>query len=702
VPAEVRFELLGPVRVWRGDDELEVGSPQQRAVLAFLLLSEGRQVAVADVVEALWGSDAPVAGIGTARTYISRLRRVLAQIHGDGPGFETAIRSGGGGYRLLVEPAAVDVGLFRRGLVAAREARDQGDLADASRHLRAGLSLWKGAALAGVGEVGGPFFEGRRAWLEQLRAAAVEEQFVVDIELGRHAEVVAELTAAVAEQPYRERLWELLMWALYRDARQAEALSTYRNVGRLLERDLGLHPGPGLREMHARILASDPLLIDGLSRVRNADQTGRPGQPSVVASTGMAQSITPAQLPRDVSDFVGRVRELADIRARLSNASQSSLIEVTGAVGVGKTTLAVHAAHEIRGQFPDGQLFACLRADDKGAAVDPAGVLVGFLRALGVDSGRLGSLSELAALWRTVLSTRRVLILLDEVLSSEQVSPLLPATGDSAVIVTSTRHLVDLPGVSSIEVGPLRREDACELFATVAGPQRVLAESAVSARITDMCSYLPVPVLCAAQWVRSRASRTIEQLEEHIYQELAQPLLSSPESEAIELRYSRALDKLGAELGRSCRLLTAPDCARLDAPAVAALLDVSITRASRTLEALVGEHFLDVDADGYYFQWFLKVVVNRQALRKEGPMECAAALRRLAELFITVKQNLASATPGQAGYAPFVDKESVREWLAKWEDSVTPMIARFGDTQLANTRGHQAASVGGRLIRSTG
>jgi hypothetical protein len=517
--------------------------------------------------------------------------------------------------------------------------------------------------------------------LEQLRAAAVEEQFVVDIELGRHAEAVAELTAAVTEQPYRERLWELLMLALYREGRQAEALSTYRNVGRLLERDLGLSPGPGLREMHARILASDPLLIEGGNPVGSIDQTGRTGRPTVMGSTGMAPPTRPAQLPRDVTEFVGRARELADIRARLSSARRPSLIELTGAVGVGKTTLGVHVAHEMRGQFPDGQLFVCLRAEGEGGAVDPAGVLVGFLRAMGLDSSTVGSLSELAALWRTELSTRRVLILLDEALSSEQVSPLLPSTGDSAVIVTSSRHLADLPGAHSIDVGPLLREDAFELFATLAGRQRALAESAISTRITDMCSYLPLPVLWAAQWVRLRPSRTIEQLEEHIYQELTQPLVDAPESEGIGLRYSRALDMLSNELRRACRLLTLPDCAHVDAPAAAALLDVSVAHANRTLEALVDQHFLEADANGtYHVPRFVKVVINRQALRKEGSMQCVAALRRLAELFVAVQRNAASTATGRAGCAPFGDRESAREWLSRWDDAIVrwPTFADFG------------------------
>jgi DNA-binding SARP family transcriptional activator len=259
--------------MWRDGVELNLGSPQQRAVLAYLLLSEGRHVLVDELVDGLWGSEVPVTGASTARTYLSRLRRVLADAE-----LGADLVSSSRGYQLRVDPAAVDVNLFREGVRAARQAREGGDLVAAACELRAGLALWRGPALAGSagakgakgakGAAVGSFFEARRAWLGQLHATAVEERMEVDIELGGHAEVAAELAAAVMEQPYRERLWELLMLALYRSSRQAEALSTYRRVGLLLDRNLGLAPGPGLRRMHSRILAADPQLMEVANRAQ--------------------------------------------------------------------------------------------------------------------------------------------------------------------------------------------------------------------------------------------------------------------------------------------------------------------------------------------------------------------------------------------------------------------------------------------------
>ncbi|MFD1930762.1 MULTISPECIES: AfsR/SARP family transcriptional regulator [Nonomuraea] len=253
------FGLLGPIRVWRGGEDLEVGSPQQRGVLALLLLSEGRQVPLDEIVSAVWGPEAPrSAGVST-RTYVSRLRRVLAEGGSAGLGTEAEIRSAGRGYQLVVDPGAVDVTVFRQTTAAAREARERGEVAEASRLLRGALALWRGPALDGLS---GAFFAGRRAWLEQLRASAVEERWAADIERGDCGEAIAELKLATAAEPYRERLWELLMWALDRDGHRGEALSAYRLIARLLDDDLGLEPGPGLRRMYARIrTAADVSLV---------------------------------------------------------------------------------------------------------------------------------------------------------------------------------------------------------------------------------------------------------------------------------------------------------------------------------------------------------------------------------------------------------------------------------------------------------
>jgi DNA-binding SARP family transcriptional activator len=642
--AQVKFGLLGPVRAWQGDSEVDLGSPQQRTVLAQLLLSDSKQVAVDDLVDVLWGEDVPRSGRTTVRTYICRLRRVLTATVADGEVGSVGIRSGGGGYRLTVDPGTVDVWQFRDSLAAARQAREHGDLTEAAHQLRTGLSLWRGTPLAGVT---GTFFEGQRAWLEQLHSTATEERLAVGIELGKDAEAAAELTVAVAEQPYRERLWELLMLALYRSGRQADALAAYRDITGLLDRELGLGPGPGLRELHRRILASDPTLVDPPRPPDRPSRAGRPGRESaairLAAPVEVVAPARPVQLPPDVGDFVGRGGEMAEIRRHLSISPGPSVVELTGAIGMGKTALAVRVSHSMRHQFPDGQLFATLH-DQENRPVDPAEVLVGFLRALGVDPGPSVSLGELAALWRTVLSSRRVLVVLDDVFDSQQVFPLLPSCPGSAMIVTSSRPLVYLPDMYSIKVGPLEARDAFRLLAGIAGERRILAERAAAMRILDTCSYQPRGVRVAARWLASRTSRTVGQIEQHLYEELRQPVAAGPGCRGEEQRYGQVLDRLPAELAHVCRLAALPDSTRLDAAAAGALLDVPAGRAARAFEALVGAHFLEAEPDGtYHMHGVIRTVIRRHALREEGRAACTAALTRLAGF-------LAATTDGYRDY----------------------------------------------------
>jgi hypothetical protein len=457
--------------------------------------------------------------------------------------------------------------------------------------------------------------------LEQLRSTASEERLAVAIELGNHAEAVASLTVSVAEQPYRERLWELLMLALYRSGRQADALAAYRRVARLLDHELGLEPGPGLRELHARILAADP----GLSAAE---------EPNLAPPTALIETPTPAQLPPDVGDFVGRGPEITTLTEHLQRPEGQCVVELTGSVGMGKTSVAIHTAHTLRAHFPDGQLYAELHTRE-GTTIDPADVLTGFLRALGVPDNRLpGTLSELTALWRTLLAERRMLIVLDDAASSEQVWPLLPSSPGCAVILTSARSLVALPVTHTAKLDALTPEDALRLFATIAGQPRVLAEPAATRRVLQHCSYQPLAIRIAAHWLMNRPTRTVGQLERHIDDELRQPLPLSEEYQAMEARYRRALARLGPELASICQLVSVPELHRLDGSSAAALLGLPVAHATRALEALVGANFLEADADGsYHFHEFVRRMIRRQALGNKGPAHHRAALGRLVRTF---------------------------------------------------------------------
>lgn len=240
----VRFELLGPVRALQGDARLNLGPHLQRSVLAVLLLSKRRQVPTGEIIAAVWGAGAPRSALMATRSYISRLRLLL-----DG----AEIRAAGGGYQLIVDPALVDVSVFRKTRAAARTAREAGDLTEAARLLRNALALWRGPALEGLT---GAFFDSRRTWLEEQRSIAQQDSWSLAIELGQHNQAIADLTAATVANPYHERLWELLMLALAQADRQADALTAYERICQILNADLGLEPGPGLRATRAAITAS--------------------------------------------------------------------------------------------------------------------------------------------------------------------------------------------------------------------------------------------------------------------------------------------------------------------------------------------------------------------------------------------------------------------------------------------------------------
>jgi DNA-binding SARP family transcriptional activator len=239
---ESRFEVLGPVRGWRRGTELALGSPQQRAVLAMLLLARGRLVPLDTLAAGLWGDDRPRSAPETVRTYISRLRRRLA------------IESAGDGYLLAPAAARLDLDDFERWLGEAGEARQRHDDQRAARALGDALGLWRGAALAGLP---GPYAETRRTRLMELRTGAVEEKLAVDVTLGEHGPAIAGLRALRTAHPFRERASELLMLALYRSGRQAEALAVFADVRRLLRAELGIDPGPALQAMHQRVLRGD-------------------------------------------------------------------------------------------------------------------------------------------------------------------------------------------------------------------------------------------------------------------------------------------------------------------------------------------------------------------------------------------------------------------------------------------------------------
>ncbi|MER5405015.1 BTAD domain-containing putative transcriptional regulator [Streptomyces sp. NPDC002769] len=653
--AALRFSVLGPVRAWRGEDSLPTGSPQQRALLAALLLREGRTATSGELIDALWGEEPPSQALAAVRTYASRLRKALD------PGVLIS-ESGGYAIRLSEGAGTLDLAEAQEISADAEKAKHSGDLCLARELLNRALALWDGEPLASVP---GPYADTQRARLEEWRLQLLESRLDMDLEQGCHAEAVSELTALTAAHPLRERLRELLMLALYRSGRQAEALAVYADTRRLLAEELGVDPRAGLKELQQRILQADPGLAE----------------PSAPTAEPAAAPVRPAQLPATVTDFTGRasfVQELSDVLAAASTEEGRvmAVSALAGIGGVGKTTLAVHVAHQARAAFPDGQLYVDLQGAGSRAA-EPETVLGAFLRALGHPASSIpDSLEERAALYRSVLDGRRVLVLLDNARDAAQVRPLLPGMEGCAALVTSRVRMVDLAGAHLVDLDVMSPEEALQLFTKIVGQERVASEREAALDVVAACGFLPLAIRIAASRLAARRTWTVSVLAAKLGDERRRLDELQAGDLAVKATFELGYGQLEPAQARAFRLLGLADGPDISLAAAAAVLDLPVDDTEDLLESLVDTSLLESAAPGRYrYHDLVRLYARACAERDEQPpSERDAALSRLLDFYLATAAGVyAIERPGdrlvehlEATKYPglvFDDRHPAHDWL---------------------------------------
>ncbi len=460
------FKVLGPLEVTVSGKVVAIPAPKHRSLLAGLLVSADHSAGFDQLARWIWDEELPANPRAALHTYVRRVRQQL----GD-PALLTTTPFG---YRLDISPDQVDLFRFRR-LVSAAATADQGDQVGL---LRAALGEWSGDPLADV-----PSERLREEFLFALleeKQDLLERLYAAELAGGGGAALIPELRAATAANPLREKLWELLMLALYRAGRQAEALDAYQTVRDLLIDGLGVEPGPGLRQLHGRVLAADPGLVDA--------------ETPVVA--------VPAQLPPEPPSLVGRTRLIEQIRCHLGPSGALRVVVLTGTAGIGKTALALHVGHRVRENYPDGQLYVNLGGYDKDEPLTPERAMHHLLTGLGVPAGQIPfDLRDQVGMYRSSLADKRVLVVLDNASEKYEIDHFLPGASGCALLVTSRdrfHRLIVSNGAQIIPLDTLDADESAGLVTEMLSVRAAEVDRRIVAEVAELCGHLPLALRIAA------------------------------------------------------------------------------------------------------------------------------------------------------------------------------------------------------------
>ncbi|WP_066935357.1 AfsR/SARP family transcriptional regulator [Microtetraspora fusca] len=647
----MEFGVLGPLTVRSDGEAMPLTSGKQQTLLAALLCHANTPVSRARLMEALW-EEPPASAVENLRLYVHRLRRVLRA--------PQRITSHGSGYLLTVHPGELDADRFGELAADAGRAREGGDLNRAGELLTEALGLWRGKAYDDIAQT--PLIRETAARLEEERLRAVEERADVDLALGRHAEVVPELTLLVEEHPYREVLRRHLMLALYRSGRQSEALDVFRRTRSLLIEELGIEPGPELRLLHEAMLRGDEDLLS-------------PPHPS--------SPLVPRELPVDVYGFTGRVAAIEALDEMLAGdrggtGAPVALAVIAGPAGVGKTALGVHWAQRITHLFPDGQLYLNLRGYSAEPPLRPLEALTVLLRALGTPPQRMPSdTAQAAARYRSLMAGRRMLVLLDNAASAEQVRPLLPGALGCFVVVTSRDRLSGLiarEGARRITLDVLTPAEARELLVSFLGGQRIASEPEAVAEIAERCGWLPLALRIAAARLADRPLQGIADYAAELAEgnPLAALQIAGDSGTAVRAALDGSYETLSSEERRMFRLLGIAPGMDFTVEAAAAASDRSLDQTVRLLDRLSAAHLLEERVAGRFaFHDLVRLYAQAQANAEDSAEERVVAVRRVYRWYLSAADGAADLLyshllrmpPLPAPSVQFEAAHDARRWL---------------------------------------
>ncbi|MDQ7908919.1 BTAD domain-containing putative transcriptional regulator [Phytohabitans sp. ZYX-F-186] len=685
----MRFRLLGTVEIRAIDSWVRLERPRRRAVLAYLLLAANRTVTAGELAEAIWGALPPSTARTQTQNDIAAIRKALAA-----NGHPASIVTRTGGYELITEPDDVDYHVFRRRVAAAAGAARHADWPAAADDLQAGLALWRGPVLA---DIVAAFVEPTRARMADQRLDAVERLAEARITMGAHDEQIPVLRELLGDHPQRERPAALLMLALHRAGRRADALAVARDLRGHLREQHGLDPSQAVVDMERRILRDAPV---------------------ATVDDAVAPARGPDQLPMDVRLLAGRETQLAELSALLRRPAGDRIVLVTGTAGVGKTALAVRWGHQEGGEFPDGVLFVDLRGYDRRRPLTPLEALHRTLTGLGVDAPRLPSdPDDASALLRSLTAKGRYLVVLDNARSAEQVRPLLPGAGSCFVVVTSRDRLPGLVAshsVTRIDLPALDPADGVRILEQVIGVRRTSAEAAAAQALVDLCGGLPLAIRIVAADLCDAPDRTLARQHALLREHRLSALDNRDDPEAgVRSVLRTTYATLPQPCQRLFRLLSVLPYAEIGVVVASAADGRDQAAVQADLDRLLGVHLVERRAPGRYgFHDLPRAFAAEQADAVETAASRAAATARvlaryrelLDEASATLYPEAMRLVRGATKAAPpaavdrLAEPADAREWLTTEYTNLLACVALAHEQGLPDAAWRLAGSLRGHQL----